>query len=203
MAPQRRSRLGPAGTTPLALCRSPAPQSLLVPGPRGARVAWAESALLPTAGGSAPAGGAQGSASCGVPRTVPDSPHCGSLGVCVCKVRRRETAGISGFFRPAPEAIQAGNPNSCVPGKGRVRAGPFSVDAPASDGGSWPGTGYARSTEAPPHSADLQPGEVGPRCPISEGPAPACPPCLEVFEGAGSQEGHLVGGVWQAPSPMC
>ena len=35
--------------------------------------------------------------------------------------------------------------------------------------------------------------------PSVKGLLPPCPPSLEVFEGAVSQEGYLVGDVWQAP----
>lgn len=82
-----------------------------------------------------------------------------------------------------------------------MRAGPFSVDAPRVTGGSWPGdwlhlAGYRGATLFVRPAAW---GGGGLGVPSVKGLLPPCPPSLEVFEGAVSQEGYLVGDVWQAP----
>lgn len=49
-----------------------------------------------------------------------------SLGVCVSGQKQGDR-GEFWVFLSFLEAIQAGGPNSCVPGEGRLRAGPFSA----------------------------------------------------------------------------
>lgn len=60
-----------------------------------------------------------------------------SLGVCVSGQKQGDHGEFQ-VFLSFLEATQAGGPNSCVPGEGRLRAGPFSVDAPPVTGESWP-----------------------------------------------------------------
>lgn len=98
MAPQREVQAwAGASTTPRFSAEAQRPQSLLVPA-RGARVAcWRESALLPDCRRLSPAG--EGTAPPRVEsRAQFQTPYTAQSGVCVCKVRRKETAGISGFF---------------------------------------------------------------------------------------------------------
>ena len=122
------------------------PQSLLVLA-RDSRVAcWQESALLLDFRQPSPVGEGTAPALCSSPahrsrlRTLCSLGVCVCVCVCVCVLDQKE--GDCRDFRvflSFPEAIQAGGPNSCVPGGGRLRAGLFSVDAPPVTGEPWPG----------------------------------------------------------------